>query len=283
MKCFFVTDLHGDVGKYNRLFKQIHLERPDLVFLGGDLLAGGFVRGARNAEDTINYVLAAGFQTLREELRQLYPLVVIILGNDDPRSLISTFMTYEQEGLWIYANQRHFNYNGFSLLGYSWVPPTPFLNKDWERYDVSQYTDIGCVAPEEGYHSSFVSFSDLRHRTIWEDLLELTEGLDMSHSILLFHSPPYDTGLDRAALDGKMIDYAPLDVHVGSIAIRRFIEKTQPWITMHGHIHESYSITGVWKEQIGRTCCLSAAGLGKKLVLVSFDSDHPESATRTEL
>jgi len=32
------------------------------------------------------------------------------------------------------------------------VPPTPFLLKDWEKYDVSAYVDPGCVSPEEGYH-----------------------------------------------------------------------------------------------------------------------------------
>jgi len=42
---------------------------------------------------------------------------------------------------------------------------------------------------------------------------------------MVLHSPPYDTGLDRAALDGRSVDHAPLDVHVGSIAIRRFIER----------------------------------------------------------
>ena len=35
----------------------------------------------------------------------------------------------------------------------------------------------------------------------------------------------------------KMIDYAPLDVHVGSIAVRRFIESRAPYLTLHGHVH----------------------------------------------
>jgi len=46
-----------------------------------------------------------------------------------------------------------------------------------------------------------------------------------------------------------------MDVHVGSIAIQRFIEERQPWVTMHGHIHESSQITGHWQQQFGRTQC----------------------------
>ena len=106
----------------------------------------------------------------------------------------------------------------------------------------------------------------------------LAENLEKS--IFLFHTPPYKTNLDRAALDGKMIDYVPLDVHVGSIAVKYFIEKQQPLVTLHGHIHESARITGCWKDKIGRTYCFSAAHDGPELALVSFDLENPAAAIR---
>jgi Icc-related predicted phosphoesterase len=96
----------------------------------------------------------------------------------------------------------------------------------------------------------------------------------------LFHSPPYQTKLDRAALDGKMVDHVPVDVHVGSIAIRRLIEARQPLVTLHGHIHESAELTGSWKDRIGRTHIFSAAHAGPELALVRFDTDDLEQATR---
>jgi Icc-related predicted phosphoesterase len=77
-----------------------------------------------------------------------------------------------------------------------------------------------------------------------------------------------------------MVDHAPLDVHVGSIAIRRFIEARQPLLTLHGHDHESARLTGAWKERIGRTVCLSAAHDGPELALVRFDLARPADATR---
>jgi Icc-related predicted phosphoesterase len=77
-----------------------------------------------------------------------------------------------------------------------------------------------------------------------------------------------------------MIDNTPLDIHAGSIAIRRFIEKRQPLITLHGHIHESTRITGSWRERLGRTWAFSAAHEGAELALVRFDPTEPEKATR---
>jgi Icc-related predicted phosphoesterase len=209
-----------------------------------------------------------------------YPDVFIIMGNDDPKCEEKTLLSYEKKGLWKYANQRCFEIKDYSVFGYSYIPPTPFLNKDWERYDVSRFVDVGCVSPEEGYRSTEMSLIEIQNSTIWEDLLTLADDKDLSQSIFLFHAPPYDTGLDRADLDNQMFDYAPLDVHVGSIAIRRFIEQYQPLVTLHGHVHESCHITGVWKEKIGKTVCLSAAEIGKKLSIVKFNTEYPDEAEK---
>lgn len=283
MRCFFVTDLHGHIRKYEALFKCIREEVPDLVFIGGDLFAGGFFSRSGGDEDAVDDILAEGLKSLKKSMGSSYPRIFAIMGNDDPKSREGSLLELEKQGLWNYINQKHVSCKGIGIYGYNWVPPSPFLNKDWERYDVSAYVDIGCVAPDEGYHSTDFSLVEARHRTIAEDLQELTEGRDLSHSVMLFHAPPYQTGLDRAALDGKMIDHVPLDVHVGSIAIRRFIEERQPLVTLHGHIHESYDITGVFREKMGKSICLSAVGKTASLVLVRFDTDNPELAERAEI
>ena len=121
---------------------------------------------------------------------------------------------------------------------------------------------------------------ETRYATIQNDLERLVGGDDLERAILLFHSPPYRTKLDRAALDGKMIDHAPLDVHVGSVAIQRLIESRQPCLSLHGHIHESARLTGSWSDTIGRTVMLNAAHDGPELALIEFDLDHPAAASR---
>jgi Icc-related predicted phosphoesterase len=69
-------------------------------------------------------------------------------------------------------------------------------------------------------------------------------------------------------------------VHIGSVAIRRFIESRQPLLTLHGHVHESARLTSAWRQRIGRTLCLSAAHDGPELALVRFDLDEPDGASR---
>jgi Icc-related predicted phosphoesterase len=217
---------------------------------------------------------------LRERLGADYPRLFVILGNDDVRAEEDAVLEVEAAGLWSYAHNRKLDFNTWTVYGYSYVTPTPFLLKDWERYDVSRYVDPGSVSPEEGYRTVDVPAREKKYATIKDDLESLAGDDDLDRAVFLFHSPPYETNLDRAAMDGKTVEGVPLDVHVGSIAIRRFIESRQPMLTLHGHVHESANITGSWQDRIGKTCMFSAAHNGPELALVKFDLEHPCEATR---
>jgi uncharacterized protein len=279
---FFVSDLHGRADRYEKLFGAVASSRPAAVFLGGDLLPHPMSReyATPDGGGFLEAVLMAGFAELRKRLGGSYPRVFLILGNDDARSEEEAVREAGGGTLWEYAHQRRLDWDRYAVYGYSCVPPTPFLLKDWERFDVSRYVDPGCTSPEEGWRTVPVDPREARSCTIQEDLEKLAGTDDLESGIFLMHSPPYDTALDRAALDGKRVDHAPLDLHVGSIAVRRFIEKRQPLLTLHGHVHESARITGRWREKIGRTWALSAAHEGEELALVRFDPGQPGRAAR---
>jgi Icc-related predicted phosphoesterase len=279
----FASDLHGSPERYRGLFRAIEDERPAAVFLGGDLLPAPFAPAPSldpERRDFVHDFLAAELAGLRERLGDRYPAIFVILGNDDARFEEASVLDIAARGLVRYAHDRRFPFGAFDIYGYAFVPPTPFRLKDWERYDVSRYVDPGCISPEEGTRSIPVAPNEVRYATIQQDLDRLVGDRPVERSVFLFHAPPYRTCLDRAALDGKLVDHVPLDVHVGSIAVRRFIEKRQPWLTLHGHVHESASLTGSWRDQLGRTLMFSAAHDGRELALVRFDLDDPSAATR---
>jgi len=282
-RCFFVSDLHGQVPRYQKLFAAIAAEKPQAVFLGGDLLPHGLDQSwsaSQPAGDFIEVILRSGFAQLQQNLGPAYPRVFLIPGNDDPRSQEPALNGPQRAGLWEYAHNRKLALDTFAVLGYACVPPTPFLLKDWERYDVSRFVDPGCLSPEEGQRTVPVPAHEIRHTTIADELARLADQDDLSRAVCLFHSPPYQTQLDRAALDGKVVDHVPLDVHVGSIAIQRFLSEQQPLASLHGHVHESTRLTGHWWERIGRTHAFNAAHDGPELALVRIDLDDLGQATR---
>jgi Icc-related predicted phosphoesterase len=274
-RCFFVSDLHGRPDRYDKLVEAMAHEAPAAVFLGGDLLPHPLAAPGFLGEDLIPRL-----ERQRHRMGARYPRIFVILGNDDPRSEEQEVLEAAGRGLWEYAHDRRIAWGSREVLGYACVPPTPFQLKDWERYDVSRQLEPGCVAPEDGWHTVPPPAPAPHGPTIREDLERLATGADLRQAVLLVHTPPYRTGLDRAALDGRLVDHAPLDVHVGSVALRRLIEARQPLLTLHGHIHESARITGRWRERIGRTHLFSAAHDGPELALIRFDPDDLDRATR---
>lgn len=280
--CFFVSDLHGRYELFEKLFRSVKSEKPSALFIGGDIFphAMNLKMKNGNAEDFLSDFLVCNLLDLKKTLGNYYPEFFLILGNDDGKFRESDIIEYSNDGLFHYMHFGRKFYSGFDIYGYSYIPPSPFRLKDWEKYDVSRFVDPGCSGPEEGWHSQNVNIEDLKYSTIAGDLNTYVKETDLSKSIFLFHSPPYDTNLDRAALDGVMIDYVPVDPHIGSIAIRKFIETRQPYLTLHGHCHESSRLTGEWKDYIGNTLCISAALERPDLAIVKFDIYNPGDCIR---
>ena len=279
--CFFATDLHGRIDRYDKLLASITRHLPAAVFLGGDLLP----RSALSAipfghEDFVHDYLLPTFTRTRDTLGAHYPDIFLILGNDDPRRCEQDFVAAAGDGLWHYVHAQKSLLADFAIYGLAYVPPTPFPLKDWERYDVSRHVPPGCVSPEEGSRTVPTEESEIKWATIQKDLASLVGEDPLDRAVLLLHTPPCDTPLDRAALDGKTYEHVPLDVHVGSIAVKRFIEERQPLLTLHGHIHEAARLSGKWKIRIGRSVCINGAHDGPELALVRFDLESPETATR---
>jgi Icc-related predicted phosphoesterase len=281
--CFFVSDLHGRIERYEKLFSAISRERPEIVFIGGDILPHGLAasesRHVSYKDFFVDY-LVENLNKLKDSLGKFYPHIFLILGNDDERCEESSVIEADANGILEYINNKKVQIKDHFIYGYAYVPPTPFMLKDWEKYDVSRYVDPGCIPPEEGRFTVHISAQELKYSTIKKDLEDLLGNEQMRNAVFLFHSPPYNTNLDHAALDGVMIDSAPLDPHVGSIAIRQMIENKQPYLTMHGHIHESVRLSGSWKDRIGSTICFSAAHDGKELAVIKFDLDYIDKAAR---
>ncbi len=279
--CFFATDLHGQRARYDKLLASITKERPAAVFMGGDLLPrSGFSVDQSGPADFVRDYLVPGFASVSAAMGKDYPGIFLILGNDDPRREEEAFAAAAAEGIWHYIHGRKLFWRDFPIYGLAYVPPTPFMLKDWEHYDVSRYVPPGCVSPEEGHRSVPTDESEVKWATIQKDLTSLAGDDPLDRAVFLFHTPPSDTPLDRAALDGTTCEHVPQDVHVGSIAVRRFIEERQPLLTLHGHVHEAARLTGEWKIRIGRTVCINGAHDGPELSLVRFDLESPSAATR---
>ena len=276
---FFASDLHGAISRYRKLLERVQEEHPSVLLLGGDLLPSTPVERGDIGEEFIPH-LSGQLEKLKNQMGTSYPQIYLILGNDDPRSAEASIMIGEAQNLWVYVHNRSVELSGYSIYGYACIPPSPFFLKDWERYDVSRYVDPGCISPEDGWHTVPVSREEIYCSTIQSDLNQLVQDTDLSKAIFLFHAPPYQTSLDIAALHGIVYENVPLDVHVGSIAIRRFIDPANHILLCMDISTRSTRLSGSWQTQLGGTYAFSAAHDGNELALIRFDPQSPENATR---
>jgi Icc-related predicted phosphoesterase len=190
-----------------------------------------------------------------------------MLGNDDwQASNVHLETLVAKSTLRLLHAEKHELGSDYELVGYAHVPPTPFTIKDGERRDllddavdgqrctacVSQGPKIIVVDPRRYFASM---------NSIEEELEQLPTARDYRKTVYVMHSPPFRTNLDRL-FDGRWI---------GSQAIRAFVEKYQPYLTLHGHIHESPEISGTYWDRIGKTICINPGQSTEELYAVVFE------------
>jgi Icc-related predicted phosphoesterase len=128
----------------------------------------------------------------------------------------------------------------------------------------------GQVTPLDANHEMIAS--GWSNRTPWntereedEDQLKvryetmISQLKDPHNAIFNIHVPPYRSGLDDAPELDK--DLRPVlagnsMIPVGSKALREVIEKNQPLLSLHGHIHEGRGTT-----RIGKTLCINPGSM----------------------
>jgi Icc-related predicted phosphoesterase len=256
MKVLYTSDLHGGIHLYQELLALAISSSPEIIVLGGDLLPSfpptkRYEDMVPNQKTFTDQFLSPFFKRILEttSVKQVF----LIPGNWD---LGYSYLFKEpKEGI-MDLNQRSYRLkNGYELIGYPFVPPTPFRPKDYEKID-----DEEAAWPPQK-NPSYIRSSDqtdqlisidphlyLRQReTIREDLNRLPRPLYQKRAIYIMHSPPFGTRLDFIQ-GGKS---------AGSQSIKAFIEEFQPFLTLHGHIHESPEISGAYFDRIGETLSIN--------------------------
>lgn len=99
LKCLFTSDLHGNESKYDRLFRYIEVSPPDALFLGGDLTRSIMnIGGVNHGNNFFSNYIQHNLQNLKDILKELYPEIYIILGNDDSRIYEEEAINIERQG-----------------------------------------------------------------------------------------------------------------------------------------------------------------------------------------
>ncbi|MFX0183244.1 MAG: metallophosphoesterase [Candidatus Hodarchaeota archaeon] len=167
--------------------------------------------------------------------------IIICPGNDDKFAIDEIIINDPRvifgEGAKVDLDDHH------EMISYGWTNPTP-----WNTY------------------------RETTEDVIEQKIEELAAKVNnMANAVFCFHAPPYESIIDEAPVlnpDLTYIGYSggePIRGPAGSKAVRKAIEKYQPILGLHGHIHESPG-----SLQIGRTYCLNPGSEYTEAILKGF-------------
>src|SRR3989338_739243 len=287
-RLLFSSDLHGNEIQYNKFFKFANQISADILILGGDISPKNkYENFIENQREFFKYKLQEEIKKFKRKSPK--PNIYLMMGNDDCAvnlDVLDNPDLYQN----IHGKRLKINDN-FDIVGYSFVPITPFKLKDWEKFDMSNvpiylkeyyeyrkkvnYRLDGFKSTKDGW-VDFLFDNDMEKSvSIQKDLENEIFTKNAGKTVYVIHTPPNNTNLDQTIRKDN----------VGSIAVRLFIEKYQPYLTLHGHIHETVDVSGKFKDIIGNTLCMASGNhnVGEDLAVIVLDLDKPGEAKRFKI
>lgn len=271
MRILFVTDLHGCKSKYDMLLDRAISLHADVVVNGGDMLPkdGNLFR-----QDVF---IRGSLQRHFDRFEQAGICYLCYLGNDDLRVWDELFDQTCGHYRHIHnLAQRLVTVRDTAFVGMNWVTDYPFPLKDRCRLDTRDFAlpvqfGPAVLSGPEGWIEvpdwpAYVGGLP----TIADELAALPRPEVGRRSVYVIHTPPWKLGLD--VCDGGQ--------RVGSQAVAQFLRSVQPTLALHGHIHESPEVGGIWQAMLGNTVCVQPGQPARPdrlaFVLADLESLHLE-------
>lgn len=283
---FFATDIHGSDICWSKFLNAGKFYNADVLILGGDMTGKAVVpfihQGGSKYRVTL---LEQVFEITNEDeltdmkkrvrSRGYYPYLTdpdeIAELEKDPgrvqRIFLNEVLKVVQQ--WMDLADKRLNSAGTKV----YCCPG---NDDMDEVDEIVRSSRSVVHAEgqvillDGAHEMIAS--GWSNRTPWDTHREEDEDQlraryeamisrleDPRNAVFNIHVPPYKSGLDEAPeldanLRPKMAGQALKPV--GSTALRKVIEETQPVLGLHGHIHEGRGVS-----RIGNTLCINPGSM----------------------
>ena len=282
LRIYFATDLHGSDKCFRKFVNAASVYAPDVLILGGDLAGkaiqsiqrganGRFdctfrgvrheVEGGPELEALEQLISDHGYYAYRAEPGELE-------ARQEEGSMDALFLELMRARLrrWLELAEERLRPDGkpvFWMLGNDDPPALQEVLDDlpWGQPAEGRVLEVdGHELVSLGYSNitPFHSYREMTEEQITYALDALTDELETpERAIFNIHVPPYGTGLDEApVLDQDLrVQTAVGQVKfsaVGSPAVREVLERVQPLLGLHGHIHESAGF-----RKLGRTLAIN--------------------------
>ncbi|HEU0236363.1 MAG TPA: hypothetical protein VFR14_07995 [Candidatus Limnocylindrales bacterium] len=288
-RVFFATDVHGSERTWRKFLRAAEFYGADVLVMGGDVMGKLAIPVIREASGRHRATIHGRVETLEtaadvERARSLIASLGfydVVMDEDEYRATkadegavdrLWRDLAVERLTRWIELAEDRLGPAGVRCYVSGGNDDLLEVMESLPREGTRAF--VACedrVVPLDEHHV-MVSLPYV-NPTPWntpreapeEELAQMieraTDGLaDPGHAIFNFHAPPRDSTLDTC----PMLDWTtdppsqivkggqPVLYGAGSTSVRAAIERFQPLLGLHGHIHESQAAA-----RLGRTLCVN--------------------------
>jgi len=286
-RIFFSTDVHGSERTFRKLLTAGKMYEADTIMLCGDITGkmmvpivkaadGSYIGRLFGVEEKVTTddelkkleekICNMGFYPYHTDPNEMKELQA------DPTKVTELFkkLMLGRLGLWVKEIEQHYRDSGIKCIITGGNDDLPEVDSVLNSSDYVINAEHKIVKLADEYEMITVGESNMTPwkcpRDVTEEKLgEFIEELagkveNMQNCIFNLHCPPIDSTLDTAKLLDTSVDPPkmlikggqPVSAGVGSKVVRESIDKYQPLLGLHGHIHESRGLA-----KIGRTVCIN--------------------------
>ncbi len=286
---FYATDVHGSERTWRKFLNAGAFYGADVLVMGGDVMgkltipiireAGGHYRATIHGR-VERFQTEAEVEAAKQLIGFLGFYDTVMDGDEyeatraDPAAIDRLFIKLARERLirWMDLAESRLAGTGIRCYATGGNDDVPEVMAAMDRSDTRSF--IGCEGRAVQLDDRHIMVSmPYVNPTPWNtpreapesELAERIESIagdlpDYANAIFNFHAPPKDSTLDTCPqLDWTTDPPAqivssgqPVLFGAGSEAVRAAIERYQPLLGLHGHIHESQAAA-----RLGRTLCVN--------------------------
>lgn len=285
-RILFATDIHGSNVCWKKFISAAKLFDANVLVCGGDTTGkavvpivekndgtyrcislgekGNVLKGKDEVEEMIDLLSNSGY----------YPYILTekelkdIQNADDPRGLTQRLfkdLMKERIEQWIKIAEERLLNRGVSCyvcpgnddpfeIDEVWKKSKAIVHAEGKKLDIDDhYTMISSGWTNPTPWKTYREADEEQLERMFEKMISKVE--DVNFCIFNLHAPPYNSGVDEAPELDKDLrpKYAGHSmIPVGSKAVRTVIERHQPPLSLHGHIHESRG-----ERKIGKTIAVN--------------------------
>jgi Icc-related predicted phosphoesterase len=288
-KLFYATDVHGSERTWKKFLNAAKFYGADALVMGGDVMGKLAIPIIREPDGTFRATIHGRVERvdsetsvagLRARIGDLGFYDVVMDEDEyratqaDPEAVERLFVRLATERLvrWIDLAETRLAGTGIKVYATGGNDDLTEVMAAMDRSDTQAFVaceDRAVPIDDEHVMISMPYVNPTPWRTpreadepeLAEKIARLADGFgDHTKVIFNFHAPPVDSTLDTCPMLDASTDPPsqivrggqPVLYGAGSTSIRASIERYQPMLGLHGHIHESQAAA-----RLGRTVCVN--------------------------